>query len=57
MLEGRLKLVIDGTELVLDEGDSIFFDSSAGHGMKALGGGQPASSRSFYRGERCCKNT
>lgn len=40
VLEGRLMLVIDGTELVLEEGDSIFFDSGAGHGMKALGGGR-----------------
>jgi quercetin dioxygenase-like cupin family protein len=24
----------------LDEGDSIFFDSGAEHGMKALGGGR-----------------
>ena len=40
VLEGKLMLVIDGTELVLEEGDSIFFDSGAGHGMKALGGGR-----------------
>jgi transcriptional regulator with XRE-family HTH domain len=40
VLEGRLMLVIDGTELVLEEGDSIFFDSGAAHGMKALGGGR-----------------
>ena len=38
VLEGRLQLVIDGTELVLEEGDSIYFDSGASHGMKALGG-------------------
>ena len=38
VLEGRLGLVIDGTELVLEEGDSIYFDSGASHGMKALGG-------------------
>jgi transcriptional regulator with XRE-family HTH domain len=40
VLEGKLMLVIDGTELVLEEGDSIYFDSSASHGMKALGGGR-----------------
>jgi quercetin dioxygenase-like cupin family protein len=40
VLEGKLMLVIDGTELVLEEGDSVFFDSGAGHGMKALGGGR-----------------
>jgi transcriptional regulator with XRE-family HTH domain len=38
VLEGSLLLLIDGHELVLGEGDSIFFDSSAPHGMKALGG-------------------
>ena len=38
VLEGRLLLLIDGRELVLEEGDSIFFDSGAAHGMKALGG-------------------
>jgi transcriptional regulator with XRE-family HTH domain len=37
VLEGKLLIVIDGHELVLNEGDSIFFDSSAQHGMKALG--------------------
>jgi len=40
VLEGRLLLVIDGTELELEQGDSIFFDSSAAHGMKALGSGR-----------------
>jgi transcriptional regulator with XRE-family HTH domain len=38
VLEGSLLLVIDGREIILGEGDSIFFDSSAEHGMKALGG-------------------
>jgi transcriptional regulator with XRE-family HTH domain len=38
VLEGKLMLSIDGHELVMDEGDSIFFDSGAEHGMKALGG-------------------
>jgi quercetin dioxygenase-like cupin family protein len=37
VLEGTLKLVIDETELILNEGDSIFFDSGAKHGMKAVG--------------------
>jgi transcriptional regulator with XRE-family HTH domain len=40
VLEGRLMLVIDGTELILEEGDSILFDSGADHGMKAQGGGR-----------------
>ena len=38
VLEGRLLIVIDGHELVLEEGDSVFYDSGAQHGMKALGG-------------------
>ena len=38
VLEGRLLVVIDNHELVLEEGDSLFFDSGARHGMKALGG-------------------
>jgi transcriptional regulator with XRE-family HTH domain len=38
VLEGKLKVVIDDHELVLEEGDSVFFDSGAKHGMKAVGG-------------------
>jgi mannose-6-phosphate isomerase-like protein (cupin superfamily) len=37
VLEGTLMLSIGGQELVLNEGDSIFFDSSVEHGMKAVG--------------------
>ena len=37
VIEGTLKIVINGRELVLNEGDSLYFDSSAPHGMKALG--------------------
>lgn len=36
VLEGTLKIVINGHELILNEGDSLFFDSGANHGMKAL---------------------
>ncbi len=36
VLEGSMKVVIDGYELVLNEGDSLFFDSGYPHGMKAL---------------------
>jgi len=36
VLEGCLLLSIDGKELILNEGDSIYFDSSKKHGMKAL---------------------
>ncbi|MDP4181170.1 MAG: XRE family transcriptional regulator [Bacillota bacterium] len=38
VLEGSLKIIINGHELSLNEGDSLFFDSSANHGMKALNG-------------------
>ncbi len=38
VLEGSLEIVINGHSLVLNEGDSLFFDSGANHGMKALNG-------------------
>ena len=38
MLEGTVKVVIDGHEIVLTPGDSIYFDARHGHGMKAMGG-------------------
>jgi transcriptional regulator with XRE-family HTH domain len=37
VIEGVLKIIINGRELVLNEGDSLYFDSSAPHGMKAVG--------------------
>lgn len=36
VLSGTLKIMIDNREVILNEGDSIFFDSSYSHGMKAL---------------------
>ncbi len=36
ILEGRMLLQINGKDLILEEGDSIYFDSSLPHGMKAL---------------------
>jgi len=36
MIEGSMKLVIDGKELILEEGDSIYFDATKQHGMQAL---------------------
>lgn len=36
MLEGRLELLINGKSMILEEGDSIYFDSNYLHGMKAL---------------------
>ncbi len=36
ILEGSMMLKINGKDLILNEGDSIYFDSSLPHGMKAL---------------------
>ncbi|AFD00643.1 transcriptional regulator (Cupin domain/ Helix-turn-helix.) [Methanocella conradii HZ254] len=38
ILEGSLKLIIRDNEIVLNEGDSIYFDSSCEHAMVALNG-------------------
>ena len=38
VLEGSMKVVIDGKELMLEEGDSIYFDATKKHGMQALNG-------------------
>ncbi|MDP4092925.1 MAG: cupin domain-containing protein [Bacillota bacterium] len=37
VIEGTLKVIIDGHEIILNEGDSLFFDSAYNHGMKAMG--------------------
>jgi transcriptional regulator with XRE-family HTH domain len=36
LLEGRLLLRFNGKDMILNPGDSIYFDSSYPHGMKAL---------------------
>jgi len=36
ILEGTLNVFIAGNEIILNEGDSIYFDSNKPHGMKAL---------------------
>jgi mannose-6-phosphate isomerase-like protein (cupin superfamily) len=38
VLKGRLEFAIDGHAVVLKSGDSVYFDSSRPHGMRALGG-------------------
>lgn len=38
VIEGRMQLSINGKDLVLNPGDSLYFDSSLPHGMKALDG-------------------
>lgn len=40
VLEGSLMIYLDGHQLVLNEGDSLYFDSGCNHGMKAIGGKQ-----------------
>jgi transcriptional regulator with XRE-family HTH domain len=36
VLAGSMMTIIDGHEIILNEGDSIYFDSGFKHGMKAL---------------------
>ncbi|MCX7709080.1 MAG: cupin domain-containing protein [Clostridia bacterium] len=36
LLEGTLKVIINDHEIILNEGDSLYFDSGYSHGMKAL---------------------
>ncbi|MDO5571568.1 MAG: XRE family transcriptional regulator [Bacteroidales bacterium] len=36
IIKGTMLININGKELVLNQGDSIYFDSSLSHGMKAL---------------------
>jgi len=36
VLSGTLKVILDGHEIVLDEGDSLFFNSGLEHAMVAL---------------------
>lgn len=38
VLEGRMMVSINGKELILNEGDSLYFNSKQPHGMKALDG-------------------
>jgi mannose-6-phosphate isomerase-like protein (cupin superfamily) len=38
VLEGTLRVVLDKHELILEAGDSLYFDSGVPHGMKALNG-------------------
>lgn len=38
VLEGRMQVSIDGKELILNKGDSLYFNSRLPHGMRALDG-------------------
>lgn len=37
VLEGDLRLIVDGREVILHEGDCAYFDASLPHGMVAEG--------------------
>jgi quercetin dioxygenase-like cupin family protein/DNA-binding XRE family transcriptional regulator len=37
VISGRMLIQINGKDLILEEGDSIYFNSELPHGMKALG--------------------
>lgn len=36
VLEGSMQINIDGKDLILNQGDSLYFDATKQHGMKAL---------------------
>ena len=36
VLEGKMLLEVNGKELILEEGDSLYFNAELKHGMKAL---------------------
>jgi quercetin dioxygenase-like cupin family protein len=38
MLEGQLKIIIGDNEVILNPGDSVYFDSALPHGMQAMNG-------------------
>ncbi|NTV91617.1 MAG: helix-turn-helix transcriptional regulator [Clostridiales bacterium] len=38
VIEGTMMIYIDGHQLILNEGDSLYFNSGLSHGMKALNG-------------------
>ncbi|QIA08690.1 helix-turn-helix domain-containing protein [Draconibacterium halophilum] len=38
VLQGKMLLSVGGHELILNEGDSLYFDATLPHGMKALDG-------------------
>ncbi len=38
VLEGSMQITIANNDIILNEGDSIYFDAEKPHGMKAMGG-------------------
>ena len=51
VLEGRIKYIINNQEYVLDEGDSIYFDSTMKHRVEAIGK-KPAVTLSIHASRR-----
>ncbi len=38
MIEGSMRIIVDGKEMILEEGDSLYFDATKMHGMQAING-------------------
>lgn len=38
VIEGRLEMIVDGHHVFLDQGDTIYFDATKMHGMRAVNG-------------------
>ena len=38
VIEGTLKVIINEKEIILKEGDSLYFDATYKHAMRAVGG-------------------
>ena len=51
VIEGRIKYIINNQEYVLDEGDSIYFDSTLKHRVEAIGK-KPAVTLSVHASRR-----
>jgi transcriptional regulator with XRE-family HTH domain len=51
VIEGRIKYIINNQEYVLNEGDSIYFDSSLKHSVEAIGN-KPALTLSVHASRR-----
>jgi len=51
VIEGRIKYIINNQEYVLDEGDSIYFDSTLKHRVEAIGK-KPALTLSVHASRR-----
>ena len=52
VVEGRMLINIEGKEIILNQGDSIYFNSKLPHGMKALDGKTVFALLTSYRANR-----